>query len=76
MGSMADGEYINIFLELLWYVPYLKEEKAKIQIFISGLSVSFKDIIELDEPRTLEEAIRKLKNFYEQSKQRSETKPN
>lgn len=30
MGSMTDEEYIGKFLELLRYVPYLKEEKAKI----------------------------------------------
>ena len=30
MGSMTDDEYTNKFLELLRYVPYLKEEKAKV----------------------------------------------
>jgi len=30
MGSMTDEEYTSIFLELLRYVPYLKEEKANI----------------------------------------------
>lgn len=30
MGSMTDEEYTSKFLELLKYVPYLKEEKAKI----------------------------------------------
>jgi len=34
----------------------------------------FKDRIEFDEPTSLEEAIRKLKNCYEQSKHRYETK--
>jgi len=49
-------------------VPYLKEEKAKIQRFISGLPVAFKDRIKFDEPISLEEAIWKLKHCYEQSK--------
>lgn len=31
MGSMTDEEYTSILLELLRCVPYLKEEKAKIQ---------------------------------------------
>ena len=57
MGSMIDEEYTRRFLELMRYVPYLKEEKAKIQRFISGLSIAFKDEIEFDEPRSLEEAI-------------------
>ena len=30
MGSMTDEEYTSRFLELLRYVPYLKEEKAKV----------------------------------------------
>ena len=54
-------------------MPYLKEEKANIQRFINGLLITFKDRIEFDEPRSLEEAIRKLKHCYEQSKRRSET---
>ena len=62
---MTDEEYTSIFLELLRYVPYLKEEKAKIQRFISGLLIAFKDRIQFDEPRSLEEAIRKLKHCYE-----------
>jgi len=48
-------------------VPYIKEEKGKIQRFISGFLVSFKDNIEFDELRSLEEAIRKLKYCYEKS---------
>jgi len=66
MGSMTDDEYTSNLLELLRYVPYLKEERAKIQIFVSGLPVAFKDRIEFDEPRSLAEAIRNLKNCYEQ----------
>jgi len=61
-------EYTSRFLELLWYVPYLKEEKAKIERFTSGLLISFKDMIEFDESRSLEEAIQKLKHCYEQLK--------
>ena len=30
MGSMTDEEYTRRFLEFLRYVPYLKEEKAKV----------------------------------------------
>jgi len=55
-------------------VPYLKEEKAKVHRFISGLLVSDRDWIEFDEPRSLEEAIRKLKHCYEQLKRKFEPK--
>lgn len=75
MGSMTDDEYTSRFLELLRYVPYLKEEKANIQRFTSGLPMTFKDRIEIDEPRSLEEAIWKLKHCYEQAKRKSKTKP-
>ena len=54
------------FFELLRYVRYIKDEKVKIQRFLSGLPQYYKDIIEFYEPRTLEEAIRKDKYFYEQ----------
>lgn len=37
MGSTIDEEYTNNFLDLLRYVPYLKDEKKKIQRFISRL---------------------------------------
>lgn len=33
MGSMTDDEYTSKFLELLRYVPYLIEEKAKILLW-------------------------------------------
>jgi hypothetical protein len=46
-----------VILELLRYVPYIKDEKKKIQRFISGLPQTYRDRIEFDEPRTLEEAI-------------------
>lgn len=74
MESMTDEEYTKIFLDLLRYVLYLKEEKVKIQRFISGLLVVFKYKIEFDEPRSLEEAIIKMKHCYEQSKHESKTK--
>lgn len=68
MGSMIYEEYNSRFLLLLRYVPYLREEKAKVQRFISGFQFTCNDRIEFDGPRSLEEAIRKLKHCYEQSK--------
>ena len=61
-------EYANKFLELLRYVRYIRDEKVKVRHFLSGLPQSYKDIIELYEPRTLDEAIRKAKYCYEQSR--------
>lgn len=65
MSSMTDDEYTNRFLELLRYVPYLKDEKANIQRFINELLAAYRDHIEFDDPWSLEEAIKKLKHWYE-----------
>lgn len=66
MGSMTYYDLnTSKFFELLRYVPYLKEEKAKIQRFISGLPVAFKHGIEFHELKSLEESIQKLNNCYE-----------
>ena len=54
-------EYANKFLELLRYVRYIRDEKVKVQRFLSGFPKSYKDRIEFYEPRTLEDAIRKVK---------------
>ena len=55
----------NNFLELLRYVRYIRDEKVKVQWFLSGLPQSY-------ELRTLEESIRKAKYCYEQSKGKTE----
>ena len=54
LGQQTMEEYANKFLELLRYVKYIKDEKVKIQCFLSGLPQFYKDWIEFYEPRTLE----------------------
>ena len=68
LGQLTMEEYANRFLELLRYVRYIMDDKVKIQHFMSGLPQSYKDKIEFDEPRTLEEAIRNAKYFYDLNK--------
>ena len=60
LGQQTMEEYANKFLEFLRYVKYIKDEKVKVQHFLSGLPQSYKDRIEFYEPRTLEEAIGRL----------------
>jgi hypothetical protein len=36
-GKLTIDEIVNKFLELLRYVPYIEDEKVKMQWFISGL---------------------------------------
>ncbi len=71
---MTDEEYTTEFLQLLRYVPYLTNEKEKIQRFIIGFPLSFEDWIKLDEPLSLEESIKKLKHCYGKSKCKPEFK--
>jgi hypothetical protein len=63
LGQRTIEEYVSRFLELLRYVPYIKVEKAKVQRFISGLPKDYQNRIEFDEPKTLEDTIRKARYF-------------
>ena len=68
LGKLIMEENENKFLELLRYVGYIRDDKVKIQHFLSGLPQSYKDGIEFDEPRTLEDVIRKDKYYYDRNK--------
>ena len=57
-------------------MPYIKDEKAKVQQFIDGFPMSFRDHIEFYEPHTLDDAIKKFKHCYEQAKRRLDFKRN
>ena len=70
LGSMSMKELSNKFLSLIIYVPYIIDEKPKIQWFLICLPTSFKDRIEFDNLKNLEEAMRKNDFCYEQSKKR------
>ena len=70
LGSMSTKELSSRFLSLLIYIPYIIDEKPKIQRFLSCLPTCFKDKIEFDNPKTLEEAMRKDDLCYEQGKKR------
>ena len=60
-------ELNNKFLSLLQYVPYIVDEKPKVQHFLSCLPFHIKYRIEYDNPKTLEEAMRKANLCYEQN---------
>ena len=72
LGQMMMEDLINKFLELLRFVPYIREDKVKIQWFLSCLPESYRDRIEFDNPNSLSEAFRKAKMCYDQYKQRVE----
>jgi len=70
LGQQTMDEFITHFTSLLCYVPYIREEKAKVQGFVSSLPVSMRERIEFDNPKTMDEAIRKAQICYQQSKQK------
>jgi len=76
LGSMTMKELCSKFLSLLRYVPYLIDEKPKVQRFLSCLPFTFKDRIEYDNPKTPEEAMIKANFCYEQSKHKRDNTPN
>ena len=76
LGSTSMKELSNKFLSLLCYVRYIIDENPKIQRFLSCLPLSFKDKIEYDNPKILEEAMRKVNLCYEQRKSKREGVPN
>ena len=69
---MTMEEYVNKFLDLLWYIDYIWYTKVKIQRFLSGISHSKRDGIDFVEPKTLDDAIHKAMHCYEQNKNQSE----
>jgi hypothetical protein len=73
LGQLTLDVYAKIFRELLRYVPYLKDEKVRIQHFLSGLPQSYQYRIEFDKPKTLEDTIQKAKCCYDQSKHKHES---
>jgi hypothetical protein len=61
--------YERRFMELLRYVHFIKDEKVKIQIFLSGIPSIYNDKIQYDDPKTLDETIMRAKCLYDQHKQ-------
>eukprot|EP00253_Pinus_taeda_P016057 PITA_16057 len=48
-------EFITRFTSLLRYVPYIREEKAKVQRFVSSLPAYMRERIEFDNPKSMDE---------------------
>ena len=63
LGTMTMEEYEKWFFEFLNYVDSIKDEKVNIQRFLNGLPSFYSDKIQYDNPKTLEEGIRRLKHI-------------
>ena len=70
LGTMTMEEYEKQFFEFLKYVDFIKDEKVKIQKFLSGLPYFYSDKMRYDNPKTLEETIRTTMHLYKQRKGR------
>ena len=62
-------EIITKFTALLRYVPYLHEERAKVQRFLSSLPTFMKQIIKFENPKMMDKIIKKVQMCYQQTKQ-------
>jgi hypothetical protein len=71
LGSMTIDEYERRFLELLKYVSFIKDDTVKLQRYLSGLPPFISDKIQYDDPKTLEETLRKDKFLYDQHRERT-----
>jgi hypothetical protein len=74
LGSMEMDEYEKRFFEPLKYVGFIKDENVKFQIFMSRLASFYSDKIHYDNPRTLEEAIRRQNTFMSRADQGQSSK--
>ena len=72
--SMVIDENERRFLELLKYIAFIKDEKVKIQRYLSGLPSFISDKIQNNDPETLEETIRRYKFLYDKHKGRPNLK--
>jgi hypothetical protein len=70
LESMTIDEYEIRFLELLKYVSFVKDEIVKIDRYLSGFPSFISDTIKYDDPKTLEESIRRAKFLYDQQRAR------
>ena len=59
LGQFNIDEFFTKFTNLLLCVPYIREEKAKVQLFLNLLDTIYKERIEFDNPKTMDEAVHK-----------------
>jgi len=63
-------EYERRFLEMLKYVSFIKDETINMHRYLSGFPSFINEKIKYDDPKTLEETIRRAKCLYDQQKER------
>ena len=69
---MTMEDLVNKFLDMLRFLPYIKEENVKFKRFLSSFPWSYNDRIKFDNPKTLDEVIRKARLCIEEYKKRND----
>ena len=70
LDNKTIDEYEWNFLELMKYVPFIKDKSIKIQRYMSRLPPPIGDKIQCDDPKTMEETIRRAKCLFEQQREK------
>ena len=60
-GQLTIDEFVTKLTNLLRYVPYIREEKAKVQRFLNCFPAVYKEKIEFDNLKNMDEAVRKAR---------------
>lgn len=72
MGKLTMDEFMAKFINLIWYVTYIEEEKEKMRWFLNYLHASYKERIEFGHPKSMDDVVRKATFCYQQFKNRRE----
>jgi len=72
LGKMSMDEFITEFTSLLQYVPYIREDKAKVQWYISSLPLFMKEWLGFDNSKTMDKVIRKAHICYQYNKKKGD----
>eukprot|EP00253_Pinus_taeda_P028630 PITA_28630 len=70
LGQLSMDEFTTDFTSLLQYIPYIREEKAKVQWFFNSLPLFMKEFLEFDNQKNTEEVIQKAWVCYQQNKKK------
>ena len=57
LGHISIDEFVTKFTNLLRYVTYIREYKAKVHRFLSCLPTVYKENIERDNPKAMDEVV-------------------
>jgi hypothetical protein len=70
LGSITIDEYERIFLELLNYVTFIKDDQVNIHRYLNEFPSFISEKIQYEDPKMLEETIRHAKCIYDQQRGR------